>query len=385
MSVIYILTNTYFNNRDKDRFGIDFFISKKFKVVVIDVQDFTNPELIFTKRSVYKEESNLFVVRCSKFTDFKKTIKLHGIGIAIIFLSENIQSTKIIRHLKLNKIKIGEVHAGMIPSYANTTLTAKKIFTKHKELGFKNFLLLVYRRIYAKIFIPKVYDFLITSNYETSVKNYNIVRPKSIIEAHCMDYDLKLKHRNEKSLIEKKYVVFLDQDLLNHSDFVRMNKSLNISSEKYYGELNNFFMMIEKKLNYQVVIAAHPRVNIKNYKKLYNNREVIQAKTLLLIKHSEFAITNHSTAINFAVIYEKPIIFFTANGLINTEFHNFTKSFSHLLKQNLVNISDLKKLPRDIEINKKYYSDYKKQYIKNNNIEMLIWEIFYEEYLKKLD
>ncbi len=32
-------------------------------------------------------------------------------------------------------------------------------------------------------------------------------------------------------------------------------------------------------------------------------------------------------------------------------------------------------LKNDIEINKKYYSDYKKQYIKNNNIEMLIWEI----------
>jgi hypothetical protein len=383
--IIYIVTNTYFNNRDKERFGIDFFLSKNFEVVVIDVQDYTNPELRFIENPTYKEEDNLFVAKCSNFDDFKKTIKLHGKGIAIVFLSINIQSTKIKKYLKLNKIKIGIVHGGMLPTVTNNTQITRKIFVKLKNIGLKKFIFLVYTRIYSKIFSPKIYDFLITSSYEKSVENYNIVKPKSIIETHCLDYDLSIKHKNDKSLIEEKYIVFLDQYLLDHSDFVRSNDSFNISSDKYYSELNNFFMLIEKKLNYKVVVAAHPRANIKNYKELFNDREIIQAKTPLLIKYSEFVITNHSTAINFAIIYKKPIVFFTNDDLKVTSYNYLAILFSDLLKQNYINISGLKKITLDIKIDNKYYDDYKDQYIKKNNLESLSWDIFYETYLKRLN
>ena len=100
--IIYIVTDTYFNNRDKERFGIDFFLSKNFEVVVIDAQDYTNPELRFIENPTHEEEDNLFVAKCSNFDDVKKTIKLHGQGIAIVFLSGNIQSTKIKKYLKLH-------------------------------------------------------------------------------------------------------------------------------------------------------------------------------------------------------------------------------------------------------------------------------------------
>ena len=45
--IIYIVTSSYFNDRDKERFGVNFFIEKGLKVVILDVQDYTNPELKF--------------------------------------------------------------------------------------------------------------------------------------------------------------------------------------------------------------------------------------------------------------------------------------------------------------------------------------------------
>jgi hypothetical protein len=383
--IIYIVTNSHFNNRDKERFGIDFFLSKNFGVVVIDVQDYTNPELKFITNPVYKEENNLFVVKCPNFDNVKKTIKLHGKGVAMVFLSNNIQSTKIKRYLKLNKIKIGIVHGGMIPTTANNAQIANKIFSKFKEIGLTKFLFLIYSRVYSNIFSSKRYDFLITSNYEKSVENYNIVKPKSIIETHCLDYDLSIKHKNDKSLIEEKYVVFLDQYLLNHTDFIRTNKILDTSPENYYKELNQLFNHIENKFNFKVVIAAHPRADIKDYNILFDGRKIEYRKSALLVKHCEFSITHYSTAINFSVIYQKPILFITSNDLIRNNLGRYVEQWSSALEQSVVNMSNNFSLPAEIKISKEAYDKYKKQYIKKNNLESLSWDIFYKTYLKRLN
>jgi hypothetical protein len=380
--IIYIVTSSYFNDRDKERFGVNFFIEKGLKVVILDVQDYTNPELKFLANSEYKEEEKLYVIKCSNFRHVKNTIDLHGTGVAILFLSENIESTKIRRYLKKSKVKIGVLHGGMLPTLKDNTNVSNKIVAKFKSLNLNSFLTLICNRLYSKVFSPKRYDFLITSNYDKSIENYNINRPKSIIETHCLDYDLYIKHKNDESLIENKYAVFLDQNLLKHTDFIRSNKKLDISSKKYYAELNNLFSIIENKFNYEVIIAAHPRANTDDYKILFDNRKIICGQSHLLVKYCEFSITHYSTSINFAVIYEKPILYITSNDLIDTVINKFITHFSSTLHQNLINISNIA-LPLEININKEYYSKYKYDYIKKNDLESLSWDIFYNTYIKK--
>ena len=382
--VVYIVTNTYFNNRDKERFGVEYFLSKNIIVVIIDVQDYTNPELKHLPNTKYKEEKGLYVIKCSNFSFVEKAVNLYGEGIAILFLSENIQSTKIRKYLKKEKVKLGILHAGMLPSLSNDVNMSNKILIKFKNLGLNNFLTLICNRIYTKAFNPKRYDFLITSNYDKSIENYNMNKPKFIIETHCLDYDLSIKHKNDESLIENKYVVFLDQHLLKHSDFIRNNHKLDVSSEKYYAGLNDLFSHIENKFNYEVVIAAHPRANTDDYNILFSGRKIIYGQSSLLVKHCEFSITHYSTAINFAVIYEKPILFTTSDDLIKSSLDKHIKLFSSVLQQNIVNMSKLEDLPSEIKINKQAYGEYKKQYIKKNNLESLSWDIFYDSYLKKL-
>lgn len=378
--IIYFVTQTYFNNRDKERYGINFFLRKNFVVVIIDVQDYTNPELKFIETPVYKEENNLFVVKCSNFNDVKKIIKLHGKGIAIVSLPRNIQGTKIRRYLKSNKIKIGLNDGGMMPTTNNNVI--RKIFFKFKKAGFKKLLFLVFERIYSKILTPE-YDFLITSNYEKSVIKVNIVKPKAIIETHCWDYDLSIKHKNDKSLIEKKYVVFLDQYVLKHTDLIRTHNILDISPESYYRELNQLFNHIENKLNFEVVIAPHPSADIKEYNTLFDGRRIEFGKTALLVKYCEFSLTHTSTAINLAVIYQKPILFVTNDGLTRSSLDGEIKLFSSVLGQNVINVSNNFSLPDEIKINKECYSKYKYNYIKKNDLESLSWDIFYNTYIKK--
>ena len=83
----YLITNTYFNDRDKERFGVDFFLNKGIKVKVIDVQDYTNPELYKSVKPLYKNENNLDVSVCANFYDFQNAISFNEDSFAILFLS----------------------------------------------------------------------------------------------------------------------------------------------------------------------------------------------------------------------------------------------------------------------------------------------------------
>ena len=381
--IYYLITNTYFNDRDKERFGVEFFLNKGIKVKVIDVQDYTNPELYKSVKPVYKNENNLEVIVCTNFDDFKNAISSNEASFAILFLSENYQSIKIRSLLKVKNIKRGILNAGMLPSSQNKFGLISKIKNKIKQRHVLNSVKLVATRLYGNFFDCKNYDFLITSNYDTSTQNYTISSSSTILETHCLDYDLVLKNKNKLKLINKKYVVFLDQDLLNHTDFIREKLKLKIPVNEYYEELNTLFDKIENQFGFSVIIAAHPRANIDDYQILFKNRDIIYGNTALLVRDCEFVITNHSTAINFAVIYQKPIILFTNRYLMNYDFEMLRMLFISSLNLTSINMSLPYELPQVFDVDEESFQNYKLKYIKKNDIEMTTWEIFYEQYLLK--
>jgi len=379
----YLITNTYFNDRDKERFGVDFFLNKGIKVKVIDVQDYTNPELYKSAKPLYKNENNLDVSVCANFYDFQNAISFNEDSFAILFLSENYQSIKIRRFLKVKNMQRGILHAGMLPSLQDNSGFFLKVKSKIEKYSFSHFTKLVVERLYGKFFDCKDYDFLITSNYDTSNENYKINSNKTIVETHCLDYDLALKSKSNKKLVDGKYVVFLDQNLLHHTDFIREKVKLNIQKDKYYEQLNTLFEKIENQFGFRVVIAAHPRANIDEYHVLFKNRDIIHGNTVTLVRDCQFCITHYSTAVNFAVIYNKPILFVTSNQLTTQDIDKYIQLFSNILNQIKINLSASYELPEVFDVNKESFQNYKLKYIKKNNIEMTTWEIFYEQYLLK--
>lgn len=383
---IYILTNSSFNDRDKDRFGVNFFINKGYKVIVLDVQDYVNSELKHTKKYKFTFEANMEVVNCERLKDVENILHINKSGIAFIYLSNNYQSIKITKLLQKFKIKTGIVHLGIIPPLNNSKKTSFVVIDKFKNMRLLAFIKLVMNKLYYKYFNIKYYDFLITTNYNTSLKNFNFPKPLNIIETHSLDYDVYLKNINKKSLVSDKYIAFLDQNLVSHSDFLRMGIDLNVSEEEYYREINNFFDLLENRLKYKVIIAAHPRGNVENYKLLFNNREVFFGESETLTKYSEFVITHSSTAVSFAIIHEKPIIFFTTNSLNGTILYDDVKRFSSALNQDVINISSVESLQININIDEKKYKNYMQSYIKKEERRdfKLSWEIFNDTYLNKL-
>ena len=112
----------------------------------------------------------------------------------------------------------------------------------------------------------------------------------------------------KKRVIEYEYGVFVDDTIFTSPDYKVNHGDKNFRSndiKKYINNLQNFFILIEKKMNLKIIIAA-------SGKYIYDNnpykREIIYQKTAELIQHASVIIGHNSSALNQAIINKKPTL-----------------------------------------------------------------------------
>ena len=141
----------------------------------------------------------------------------------------------------------------------------------------------------------------------------------------------------------------------------------NFTSKNWYPLLTNFFKKLERKFNNKVIIVPHPKTKHKNKPKYFGYRPVSKKKIFELIDNSMLVITRMSTAISYAIVCRKPILFIYSNELHLSE--NYMNELSLNINETgskVFNINenfDKLKLNSVLKINKKKYSLYKKNYI----------------------
>lgn len=116
------------------------------------------------------------------------------------------------------------------------------------------------------------------------------------------------QHNVFNSISIKKYVVFIDQSLIDMRMVNSDNHSKQIISDKYkyLDHLCKFFGEIEKRLNVEVVVAAHPKSYYDGNE--FGDRKIIYNKTQALVKDSLFAIIQFSTVFSQILLYKKDFI-----------------------------------------------------------------------------
>ena len=85
----------------------------------------------------------------------------------------------------------------------------------------------------------------------------------------------------------------------------------------WYNSLNNFFKNFISCTNLDLKIAAHPRPKYKKnsikFGKIYFN------KTIELISKCKIVLLHHSTALHFAILFQKPLMFLIADNYTFSE------------------------------------------------------------------
>lgn len=136
-----------------------------------------------------------------------------------------------------------------------------------------------------------------------------------IVPINYFDYDEYLKTRaaNSRRLVGGRYAVFLDSNLPYHSD-LGLSGDSRLDPDSYYGSLNRFFRLLEQQYEISVVIAAHPRSDYNSA--TYEGRHSCRLVTAELVKDAEFVLAHASTAISFAILNAKPLIFIYTSSMV---------------------------------------------------------------------
>jgi len=376
-TTIIILTDIGFSKRDYERFGIEI-LGKKHQVEILDLTEWLSPNYW----KVYPEKifKCLGYKKILNYNDLEKAISSKKIINVVDYLSSE-EAYSILNYIKKRKLSLTKVLSGFLLENKRTPweFLHKLFFLCFKpKILFKKMIARLKKNIFFSF-----YDYLVVGG-EKEMNNFLIKKAKKVIKSHSLDYDLFLSLKEKKiSINPKPYAVFLDQNIPFHPGAVFRGEKPKTTKEKYFPALNNFFTLFEQKTGLEVIFAAHPRSQYDLYPEFLYGRKHFVLKTPELIKDSKVVLLHTSTALSFAILFNKPIIFLTSNEYQKSYDDFRINSYSRSMNSLLFNIDDKNlnsKIPNNNKIysfDKAKYEEYKNNYIKfPETPEKNSWDIF---------
>lgn len=373
--IIYFIESP-FNQRDYERFGVETFIRDGFEVYMWDFTPFLRPQVDSSVIPPDPIEYKNFMRFNSKRDAIAAISKEGGDCFVVSLIPYHIGTFSIFRQISKNKIPYSVFISNSIPNpYSNKS--RKNLFKKIRRLTPKKLINHFFIRIPSLLFGISPATFALAGGAKSSTKMPLINRKTEVIWIHTLDYDIYLDDK-ESVQGETKIAVFLDDYGPFHPDYIHMGVQPLTSADEYYPLLCKWFDYIEEKLDVEVIIAAHPRSHYDKLPDFFQGRKVIRGKTHKLINNAGFVILHYSTAINFAVLYKKPMIFISIDTFENTWYGKNIVNFASYFEKTPINISrkvntDLK---NELFIYEEGYSRYKHDFIKIDGTEELpFWQV----------
>lgn len=362
-------------NKDFNRFGIKY-LSKKFDLEIVDISNLTNKDMSiyeYTDPYIHNMKKDFILNKIISIRELFKFINRNKKKLTIDYLSDK-PVNELIRYVmyfsKLKLIKTSHgMHPTQLPNYKQFEFYLKKILSISAWI---NFLAKNLRFNYWYIYIV------------SCKKAEKLLKSEHIIYSHTFDYDIFLNFKKKKydqclnkNNIKKSKAVFIDQNLADNTDFI-FTKNKTVTRDIYYNELVDFFKKL--KSDWDISIAVHPKNKIEIIKKYFKDFKISIQNTINEVENSDIVFCHYSTALNFAYLFNKPIIMIHTNEMMNKKYYirsMLALSNYHNIKS--INISNFNytkfnfKKNSNISKYKKYLSDYIK-HPKSKQINS--WEIF---------
>ena len=198
-----------------------------------------------------------------------------------------------------------------------------------------------------------------------ALKNFKI--GAKLVSGHSHDYSNYLTSiKLLPNQLHKRYLsaVLLDgAGPLFNSDSSLSKRKVFFTSDVWYPELMKFFDYLEERTKVIVEVAGHYKSNHISPAPCFGNRNVRYSSTREMVHHSEYVITRCSTAISYAVLYRKPILFIYSTQLsFDVQAMDNINGMAEVLGTTPINIDNF---PKDIErylrVDETKYSSYESE------------------------
>ena len=386
--VIYLIKSPL-TKRNFKRFGIQNWINYDWKVQIFDIT-----KILYPKFWNYIDGSKISIefdglIIFQKINNF--LFKLNNLENKVVFIdllgSSNLENS--LRKIAKFYGVMVQLKLGSLPSVPKSSFLEKLCLLRRPFILFKskiNFIKNNFYKILAKKYVP---DYTVVGGTESMADIDD--KETSIIQAHNFDYDFLISDNNIKQDKYTNYLVFLDQNTPYHSDYMQYGIKPYVTAKNYYSVIDSGLSMMAKLLKLNIKIAAHPDSNYR-CRDLKYQHHILENKTFELIRDASVVVGHSSTALQWAILMNKPIILVTTNE-IHSSFHakpflKLINSFAIKLGKKIINLDNFSKiedLDRYLSVDKDKYRNYIESYIKTRgSSQKLLWDIIIEKLEKEL-
>jgi hypothetical protein len=318
-----LLVSQYFSSRDYERYGIRELEKNDLNVQIWDLTNILYPNIIWV-------EDSTSIHNLKKFKKLKNIVQeINFLEKSTYFISTiifNYKSYKIFRAISKNNLNFGLTG----PYTTNHELSFN---TKHKQISFigrnKNLnFRLFFEKLLNKLIVNKIAlklfgfkyasHFFIGGGSQSGARGPLINAKTKLMHIHAANYDIYLKHKNLE--LSEDYILYLDQYIPFHSDFLFNNQDNTFEVNEYYQNLRFLFNNIERAYGLKVIIAAHPKANYEDKPGLFGDRVIKQGvvSSSKAIINAKMILQHATMTLSLCVLFKKPIIFLTSSSFNNT-------------------------------------------------------------------
>lgn len=377
---IVFLVESPFNQRDYDRYGIGILLNNGFKVEVWDLTPYLQPDIYNTSKPADIFSFDGYRSFRNKDEVLEGLDALSSEAVLVFLIGYNMDSYPVFKRVSDKRLPYCIFKANHLPFASADRMSGysllKKICGSIKVSGIKRAL---FGRIPYKYLGIAPAKFILAGGERSISGKCPMTGETEVLWLHALDYDIYLKDREKPREIHNKKGVFIDEYVPFHPDYMHMKVPPFSTPEAYYPTLSRFFDSLESAYGVEITIAAHPRSEYGNDKNVFGNRPVIKGATVDLIRSSSFVLTHCSTAVNFAILEKKPLIFITTDSLQGSMQGEWIRSMAASLRKGVVNVDRVKEidLAKETIVDETAYSAYRNAFIKKDGAEeRFFWQIF---------
>ena len=385
MNIIYFVNNPLLK-RDIDLYGVNYFKEREITVSFFVLHDIVSPDILHKNDAEYEfqETFKTWSRLCRRLSKLNKK--------EFVFISDvplSFQTLMLYVILTILNINYFFVDNWYVPASSDTSKR-----DENQPIRVTNILQKIIKvtKIYSAFYIyrfcirkpGKIFCSVKHSEHAKQIEG----RRSSIIPYCSYNYDLYLDARTTdepKGMPVKPYFVFIDQYLDKHPDFYK-NKKKPPVTEKYYKTLNSFCERLSEYAGCKYVVASHPRRPITENVD-FDTPYIYDYKSVFLVKECDFIVAHYSMAIDFAVLFGKPVVLITTDEIEKSWVNKFIVSLSKKLATDVINIDNPIDFSRirssfqhDFKDRDHVYEKFKEEHILFDPMnDMRTYEIIYKE------
>jgi hypothetical protein len=377
-SRLYICIKNPLTKRDIRRLGI-LELAEHYDLRILDCTAWLMPIALRTRGNSCIVLSS--IIRIDSLSEFKKAVEVRG-GFALDYVGPfSPKAIVMFEILRQRAVKLIVVDSGAFPA-PQAVFRKKNFFYKffdafrhgnlctHLIARFNRLLLSVLPDQRPNIALVAGESWRIDPRFSSAHVQ---------ISAHSFDYEhfRDTCSNGMPKVISQlpRYAVYLDENIEGHEDNAEMGLSAPTKETDFYPALNKFFDRFEHDTGLKVVIAAYPSRKAERLEHFGGRRSFFDLSAEL-IRGSHLVFAHASTAISFAVLARRPIVFLTSREIASSWYGPWIESPSSILHAPLVFIDTVGTPPNLFRVDESAFALYEDNYIKSKNSpDYSLWDI----------